>query len=218
MSDVSLATPQAEDQEMGKVREIFDRALNALVDATSLAKDVETLKNDLDTLKGQVTHYRNTIANQDDQITRLRQDRDAARTAQYQAEDDQRHKANELVVVKRENDAMNTANVRLNDRISEITKERDDAQFKLLELQEAHTTLSKKMDAIKGHFEAMFGFQEPARPEPAPTPEPVVPEPEPTPTSRWEGEPAVKEHTLEELKPIEEQSHEAWWTKDAKLA
>ena len=210
MSD--LVIPHGEDQEMGKVKEIFDRALNALVNATSLAQTVEQLKTDLDSLRIQVQTYRNTIANQDDQITRLRQDRDVARTAQYQAEDSSRHTVNELVVVKRENDTLNSANVRLNDRISELAKERDDAQYKLLELQESHNALSKKMEAIKGHFEAMFGFAEP-KPVEQSTTSPVqqnTPEPAPEPAPRivWD-EPMTEQPHPEEQKP--EEHGEAWW-------
>jgi predicted nucleic acid-binding Zn-ribbon protein len=210
-----LVIPHGEDQEMGKVKEIFDRALNALVNATSLAQTVEQLKTDLDSLRVQVQTYRNTIANQDDQITRLRQDRDVARTAQYQAEDSSRHTANELSVVKRENDSLNSANVRLNDRITEVLKERDDAQYKLLELTEAHAALSKKMEAIKGHFEAMFGFAEAPKPVEQVTPPIQHDTPEPTPEPTWTApmteQPQTEHVKSEEAKPEE---HEAWWTKE----
>jgi chromosome segregation ATPase len=151
---------QAEDQEMSRVREIFDRALNALVDATTLAKSVEVLRTDLDGLKAQVTHYRNTIANQDDQITRLRQDRDAARTAQYHAEDQARHQATDFENMKRELESSTSANVRMNERISELSKERDDAQFKLLELSESYSALTKKLDDIRGHMQGLLGLNE----------------------------------------------------------
>jgi len=160
MSNVTTY-PHTEEQEMGKVKEIFDRALNALVSASSLAKEVEQVKSDLEALTSQVNHYRNTIANQDDQITRLRQDRDAARTAQYQAEDTARHMTTQIETIKRENDSLNGSNIRLNDRISEVTKERDDAQFKLLELQESHAALSKKLDDVKAHMQSVFGLAEP---------------------------------------------------------
>lgn len=171
MSDTAYVSPHVEDQEMGKIREIFDRALNAMVDATTLAKSVEQLRTDLDSLKTQVTHYRNTIANQDDQITRLRQERDAARTSQYQAEDHSRHMATELENNKREVESLASSNVRLNDRISELTKERDDAQFKLLELTESHSALSKKLDEVKTHMQSLFGLAVPLH---EPVPEPVV--------------------------------------------
>jgi chromosome segregation ATPase len=169
-SAMGLNRTGEEDQEMGKVREIFDRALNALVDATSLAKTVEQLKVDLESLKVQVTHYRNTIANQDDQITRLRQDRDAARTAQYQAEDTARHMVTNLEDHKREVDSLSSANVRLNDRVSELTKERDEAQFKLLEIQESHSVLSQKLDNIKAQFATLFPPEPPLLYYGAPTP------------------------------------------------
>jgi DNA repair exonuclease SbcCD ATPase subunit len=172
MSNV-VTYPHTEEPEMSKVKEIFDRALNALVSASSLAKEVEQVKSDLEALTSQVNHYRNTIANQDDQITRLRQDRDAARTAQYQAEDNQRHMTTQLETINRENDSLNGSNIRLNDRISEVTKERDDAQFQLLELQESHAALSKKLDAIKSHMESLFS----------------VTTVSPPPATHWIGEP-----------------------------
>jgi len=182
MSDTQVVTyPHTEDQEMGKVREIFDRALNALVDASTLAKSVEQLKVDLEGLKAQVTHYRNTIANQDDQITRLRQDRDAARTAQYQAEDNQRHQATELENAKRELELLQGSNSRMNARLSDILKERDDAQYALLQLQDEHKAVHDKLDKIKS---AIGMVDEPKAPEP--TPEPPKPvEPEPVPTIDW---------------------------------
>ena len=182
MSDTQVVTyPHTEDQEMGKVREIFDRALNALVDASTLAKSVEQLKVDLEGLKAQVTHYRNTIANQDDQITRLRQDRDAARTAQYQAEDNQRHQATELENAKRELELLQGSNSRMNARLSDILKERDDAQYALLQLQDEHKAVHDKLDKIKS---AIGMVDEPKAPEP--TPEPPKPvEPEPVPTIGW---------------------------------
>src|SRR4029077_18780198 len=155
MSNV-VTYPHTEEPEMSKVKEIFDRALNALVSASSLAKEVEQVKSDLEALTSQVNHYRNTIANQDDQITRLRQDRDAARTAQYQSEDDKRHMTTELENVKRDADSLSSANIRLNDRVSQLIKERDDAEFRLLELQESHSVLSEKLNAIKSHMEGLF--------------------------------------------------------------
>jgi len=192
---MSQVAPAVEDQEMGKVREIFDRALNALVDASALAKTVEQLKTDLEGLKVQVTHYRNTISNQDDQITRLRQDRDAARTAQYQAEDSVRHMTTDLENTKRDLSSMAEANVRLNDRLSAMAKEKDDAQFQLLELQEVHAALSKKMDTIRDLFGVAVAKPPESVyvPEPAPVidwpkvAEPVPPSepPEPTPPASW---------------------------------
>lgn len=195
-----VPAPQEQEPEMSKVREIFDRALNALVEASSLAKTVEQLRVDLEGLKVQVTHYRNTISNQDDQITRLRQDRDAARTAQYQAEDNTRHLTNDLENSKREVDSLSSANSRLNDRITEVTKERDDAQFKLLELQEAHSALSKKMDDIKSHMQSLFNIAEKAagsdNPSP-PSPQEVVTAPPPTPVAYPEEQPKYPETSVE---------------------
>lgn len=198
MTDTYATPAVQEEPEMTKVKEIFDRALNALVDASSLAKTVEQLKTDLEGLKVQVTHYRNTISNQDDQITRLRQDRDAARTAQYQAEDNSRHINNELVVIKRENDSLTQSNVRLNERISEVSKERDEAQFKLLELQEAHTELTKKLESVQASLESVFSvFKQQQKAEPV---HEVAPQGPVTPLTLHEPEP-VSEPTPEEPSP-----------------
>lgn len=190
------ATPVQEDKEVSQIREYFDKAMNALITSTQLAKDVDQLKSDLDQLRTQVNHYRNTIANQDEQITRLRMDRDAARTAQYQAEDNQRHMATELENAKRDVTSLSDSNVRLNDRVSELVKERDDALLKIMELEDNHRELSEKFNRIRD----MLGLPiEPPKPV-LPTPMPVLPETKPYEYTEPVSEPVTEHEPTQEPK------------------
>ena len=59
-----------EDNEMAKVREIFERALNAIVSATQLAKEVQELCNEVITMRGDLETYRQkNITHCDDFVT-----------------------------------------------------------------------------------------------------------------------------------------------------
>ncbi len=65
-----------EDAEMGKVRAIFEYALNAIVQASQLSKDMSALRAEFDSLRSEVESVRADNARLDNELVATREQRD----------------------------------------------------------------------------------------------------------------------------------------------
>lgn len=187
MSDGNTAiqvSPVTEDT-MTNVRQVFQHALDAIVSASTLKGEVDELRKSVQDLQQQVDHYRHTIANYDDQVTRLRDERDAANARVYEAEDrlstlTKTHNATlvELETLRSRNESQGRT-------LHEVMKERDEAQFKVLELQDNLKSVTEKLAKIEDFAKQLFP-QSPPTPhvEPVATP-PQAPAPAPVAEGPW---------------------------------
>lgn len=69
-----------EDNEMARVTEVFDKARNAIIDASRLAKEVAALRETVETVKTDLQGLRERNAFLDDMLASVRRQRDEAET------------------------------------------------------------------------------------------------------------------------------------------
>jgi chromosome segregation ATPase len=169
----NVSPVSTEDADMSKVREVFDRAINALVNASTLARQVDELATKLSTLQNQVEHYVRQNSWLEESLTRVRAERDESirKLNQITTEVDyERAKVETLGVAKSVAD--NTI-AQLTDELERTRKERDEHHFNSLELQDKLQAFSVKMDEIKAFAKGLIS-------EVAPTPSaPIEPSADP---------------------------------------
>jgi vacuolar-type H+-ATPase subunit I/STV1 len=181
MSDGTTATisPIVEDSEMSHVRSVFDRAANAIVQASELAKQVASLTEQMDLLRKDIEYVRQRNIELDNLLNDVRQARDhaqseASRLTQTNAD---LSRENTSLTYERDNltDKLKTAN----DTISTLRRERDDAAIEAMRLQEELDKVKAKLDDIVSFAKGLVAEATPTPPTPAPEPTPTPPEPQP---------------------------------------
>lgn len=129
-------SPVQQEPDMNAVRAIFDKALNAMVDATSLAKEVESLRQSVQGLTRDVEQMRASNKWLDEQIQMLRGERDTLKNQNSQQVSTIQH-------LEQQNDSLlhqlhaaeHVVNVR-GEEVQKLVKERDEAQYSLLQAQD----------------------------------------------------------------------------------
>ena len=148
MSDMTYPVQQ-EDHEMTSIRQVFDKVLNTVADATRLAKDVEQLKVSVNELQSSVDGYRRKIADQDQQILHLRDQRDAATTENWQIKSDMANlKTRNAELESRQNDSVKTISD-LQETVARLRRECDDYAMSAMEQEEKARVAEAKLDKIQ---------------------------------------------------------------------
>ncbi|HSW92139.1 MAG TPA: hypothetical protein VLG09_05840 [Candidatus Saccharimonadales bacterium] len=171
--------------EMSQIQNLFKKAADTIVAFSSLTEQVERLQAQVNDLSNQVTRYRNHIDTQDDAMYRLRQEREDLTKARNDAEAKAEQATHEAQIAKSELEVVKVQVSDLDARVTRLMKDRDDAEFRAMELEDK---LKKSEDMVAKFKDFAKGL---GMITPEPKPEPVK-EPEPTP-------------------PV--QSMDEWWTK-----
>ncbi len=150
MNDGNTAplSPVTED-EMSHVRQVFEKAANAIVQASDLAVKVAELSKVVDALKAEVENVRKQSQWLDEQLTRVRTERDEANAKLHSQsfELTEAHaKANDMVRIH-ENDTRTIETMR--SEINTLRMDRDNASYAHLEASEALTKANAKLDKLK---------------------------------------------------------------------
>ncbi len=178
MTDTTVVS--TEDGEMSKVREIFERALNAIVQASQLSKDMAQLRSEFNALHSDVENLRQRNTDLDNELASTREQRDQYLRDKHAAID-------ELNQVKAQLEATHTANEAYQSRYGELSqthetlkREHDNVQLHNMELEEelkqvkaAHEKIKAALgiqprDVTSGKWQSPGDVQEPA-PEQADT-------------------------------------------------
>ena len=188
MDGTMATTLTPSEDEMNKITEVFGKMRDTVIAASALAKEVEELRSAV----GDLRKERETNHWLDQQCTELRTQRDQAVRDKAATIDELNRVQVELKDTTHRVDNQREELVRLNDRIFSVKLERDDANFRVLELEEAKAESDKKLQAIKD----AIGLKEiPKEPEQVHTakPEAVNEQPraetgqfQPKPRSWWE--------------------------------
>ncbi len=178
MTDTNVAS--TEDGEMSKVREIFERALNAIVAATQLSKEVEQLRGDVSTLRGEIDSVRAYNQRLDVELTATREQRDQALRDKQAAIDELNRLSVEHEREKQEHDATTNSLGVLRSTHESLKHDHDSVQLHNMELEEelkqvkaAHEKIKAALgiqprDVTSGKWQSPGDVQEPA-PEQADT-------------------------------------------------
>lgn len=162
------ANPGTEEQDMGKVREIFDRALNAMVEASKLADEVRSMRGELDQLKHDIDYVRARNRELDNMLNDVRQQRDNAQRELGEAKDRLSVATNDLQAAHNANESYNRRINELEQGIAQARKERDDYGLEALKLREELDQAKSRLADIQDFAKRMFP-PEPSKQEPVQT-------------------------------------------------
>ncbi len=144
-----------EDNEMGKVREIFERALNAMVQASQLSKDFASLRAEFDVLRSEMESVRADNVRLDNELVATREQRDQYAKDKYAALDELNKVQAELTSEQaRSNDWSNRHEV-ISQSHENLKREHDHVVMQALELEEENKGLKAQLEKVK----AVFGIQ-----------------------------------------------------------
>ncbi len=171
MSDGNMAiqVSPVSEEDMSKARQVFEQALNSIVSLSQLSKDVEVLRQQVNDLTNTVNRYRSQIDTLDDALYRTRQERDeAVRRANSEQEmrlaaERSQHDAEQA------RDHLQGVTAQLTDTVNRVSKERDDAQYKVMELEEKLAMANDRLNDIKSMAMDAFGLTIKEEPKPEPT-------------------------------------------------
>lgn len=151
--DGTTATALApSEDEMNKITEVFGKMRDTVIAASALAKEVGELRSAVGDLRKEVDHLRETNHWLDQQCTELRTQRDQAIRDKGGVIDELNKAQRELSDTKYHTENQRAELVRLNEQIASLKRERDDANFRVLELEEANATLAEKLAKIGDLF------------------------------------------------------------------
>lgn len=158
--------PLPTETEMASIRSMIDRALNAVVDASKLAETVKTITLELDSLKHEIGTVRDNNRWLDEQLSRVRKERDDVQ-AEAKANADKAHSLE--MEVGRLTDSNNVQAKIIEDlrqQLAQAKKERDDYGLEAMQANESLTKAQAEVAKIKDIVQSLF----PAKPEPKPEP------------------------------------------------
>lgn len=192
--------PITED-DMNRVQTILKRAADAIIGMSQLSADVDMLRQTVAGLQADTDRLRNQNNALDEALnySRSERDRQASELVNVKAELASAHDG--AYSLKLENDKLGLVNVQLHGDLDLTRKERDDAQFQVLDLQERLTIAEGKLAKVAELHKALFPETEPAplKKDPGlakewphsahaePVPEPILPVPDLTfPQVDWD--------------------------------
>lgn len=154
-------SPVQQEPDMNAVRAIFDKALNAMVDATSLAKEVESLRQSVQGLTRDVEQMRASNKWLDEQIQMLRGERDTLKI-------ENSRQVSVIHQLEQQNDTLHhqlsasehVVNVR-GEEVQKLVKERDEAQYSLLQAQDEIAKYREAYDKLAAMLTPLLPVQQP---------------------------------------------------------
>jgi chromosome segregation ATPase len=181
---IQVAQPVQENEEMSKIRAVFDGALNSIMEATRLNAEVKELAAAVQNLRVEIEDVRRRNMWLDEQLTGLRQSRDQALSDLGKTKDELDIASKALQLANSNNDHATYTINQLRDELTRVRKERDDAVMEGLEANEKLDKANEMLSDIKERTKMLFGLVEQAKdtdkqPPIQATVEPFYPKPEP---------------------------------------
>src|SRR6267154_759270 len=166
-------TPVPSEDEMTSIRQIFERAATAIVQASELAKQVAELQAQFNSLRNDMEYLRQRNQELDTALADVRTQRDTAMRERDEVKD-KAHSFEMALSQANDTNAQQAATIqRLRDELAMVSADRDqayDAWHKAeLSADEAKSKLAKVQSAL--------GIVDP--PKPVEAPQPVVEPPQP---------------------------------------
>lgn len=144
----SQVASNVNEQEINMVREIFEKMANSLVGLSSAAKDIAEMREQLAGLKQDIEHTQARNRELDEMVAHVRRERDEAIASRAEAWE-HAEKLNHSI------DGLNAEATRLRNDLESTTtqlvearRDRDDASFKNMELEEKLKERADGFDAM----------------------------------------------------------------------
>ncbi len=165
---ISNTEPTTQDNDMNIVRKVFEKAANAMVDASQLAKEVAELREAVASLRAEVESLRENNKWLDEQIVVLRRARDEALSAQSTAQweanaakverDDAVTRlngvTNELTQTREERDNYRMASDQLTVDKANVQRDKDDAYSHWQQSEEENHRLKDEVERLKNELDS----------------------------------------------------------------
>ena len=195
-------SPVPSEEDMNKVRSIFEQGLNSIIGIAQISKDVATLRDELTSLKNDLDYVRGRNRELDQALAEVRSQRDTAMSerdnARAEIDTGRRALTEALAIVENLKHDLETTRNELN----HVRTDRDQAYVAWHNAEQAKDDAESKLLDIKEFASRAFGLAEPPKPEPVKPAEPQV---------LTTGEPGVLAHTDPlEPKPKADEPHEPW--------
>lgn len=178
------------EAEMSQVQDILRRAINAIVGMSQLQADVDMLRSTVTALQADTEKLRQQNAGLDEALYQSRQARNDLTTRLAQAENERADYQNRYVHLNNDLENVQSENERLSSQLKEANQARDNAELRVMELEDELKAANAKLASIREGYASIFG--EATKPVEAPKPEPsmTLSEPKPEPTLYTDPEPS----------------------------
>lgn len=160
--------------DMGKLRDSIESILNAIVQSTELAKQVEAMTQDVGQLRSDIDTTQARNVELDRMLHDTREQRDRAERELGEAKTAYMIAEHSLKERDEQNAGLNNQVSMLEKQLASVNKERDDYGFNAMAIQEALDKANAKLASIHQTMGIDFKPFEVPKPEPSPEPEPVV--------------------------------------------
>ena len=172
MSDGTMSplAPVQED-EMSHIRQIFDRAANAIVQASELSKQVADLQSQFQALKNDMEYLRKRNAELDVALADVRGQRDQAMRERDEAKNNHAAEQNKAGDLQAKLDYANRLNEALQSELTSTKADRDQAYDAWHKAETAKDEAEGKLRDIEDFAQRAFGL---SRLQPIPAPQPVA--------------------------------------------
>lgn len=175
MNDGTTATPTISpvpsEEDMNKVRSIFEQGLNSIIGIAQISKDVEALRTELASLKNDLDYVRHRNRELDQALADVRSQRDQAMRERDEARTQLAETNNSLNAVDAHNSSLQGTINNLQAELEAVRKDRDQAYDAWHKAEQAKEQAEAKLHDIKSVAMDMFGLK---APEPTPVPTPNV--------------------------------------------
>lgn len=150
MSDGTTATTLApETDEMSKVRDVFERALNAIMEQSKLSGEVAELRKAVQQMQASVEFLQTRNATLDEHIQIARKQRDEAQVKLGVAELELTSTKSSLDMMTGSRDSWVHQATSMEVERDQAFKERDDALMRSMELEEELRTTRSQLDKVR---------------------------------------------------------------------
>jgi uncharacterized coiled-coil DUF342 family protein len=164
MVDVSINAPT--EGEMNAFLDTYNRMRNALIEGSKLSQEFASFKQEMETardnlskeiegLRQELARVRNQNTALDEALVHSRHARDEANRRLGELEQVLHERNATIQSLERDKQAAQNANAHLVYEVDQLRKERDDAQFKVLELSEENEQLKLHLGKITESMDAL---------------------------------------------------------------
>lgn len=164
-----------EDEAM-KISDMFTKAANAIVAASTLPQEIQRLRDDVARLTNQLQDSKLHSDALEQTIVELRQQRDEANSRAENYKFDLETTKRTLDNTQAGMDVLRGDVDTISGQLANVKRERDDYGLQVMELEEKFAKSEARLGEIKDRMKQVFGLHEPEPPkaEPEPVPAPVV--------------------------------------------
>lgn len=169
MNDITNPTPVSED-DMNMVRKVFTDMADHVIGYTTLSKSFHELEAKVNDLAKEVDHLRSTNAWLDEQLTRIRGERDAAQEALRQRQSELNMAQSDASFHKSRAEAADATIASLQEQVASLRKERDDYGVAQMQAEDALKEANAKLAKLR----ELLGLPAEANPVPVPQAPPAM--------------------------------------------